>query len=380
MASIAKRPDGRWRARYRDPSGTERARHFDRKVDAQRWLNEVTASILTGVYADPRRGRDTFAAYTERWARAQAWRPKTAARVGSIASTHLLPAFGAAPIASIRRTEVQGFVAGLTAAGYAPGTVRLIYPTLRQVFRAAVEDRVIAASPCSRIALPATRYKDLMIPDVDALSRVADELPGRWRATVFVAAGLGLRPGEVFGLESRDVEWLRGTVDVRRQLDDRGQLVELKTAASLRRVPLPEVVRQVLAAHLAGERRREGLVFVGPDGRPVKRNSFVKAWRLAVVRAGGQEGLRLHDMRHVYASALIAAGEGVKVIQRRMGHTSALVALDVYGHLWPDSDQKTRAALDAYLSPETGGAADSPRTSGAFPQVSGSFVDSLEKG
>jgi hypothetical protein len=66
MASIKKRPDGVWRARYRDESGKEHARHFARKVDAQRWLDEVTASMLTGQYVDPRAGRVTFRA-AEDW-------------------------------------------------------------------------------------------------------------------------------------------------------------------------------------------------------------------------------------------------------------------------------------------------------------------------
>jgi len=57
MASITKRPDGRWRARYRDEAGKEHAKHFDRKVDAQRWVDEVTASIVTGQYVDPEQER-----------------------------------------------------------------------------------------------------------------------------------------------------------------------------------------------------------------------------------------------------------------------------------------------------------------------------------
>src|SRR5438874_2587788 len=54
MASIHKRPDGRWRARYRDAADREHARHFSRKVDAQRWLDEVTTAVVTGTYVDPR--------------------------------------------------------------------------------------------------------------------------------------------------------------------------------------------------------------------------------------------------------------------------------------------------------------------------------------
>src|SRR5260370_3426712 len=71
VANIARRPDGRWRARYRDDAGKEHARHFARKVDAQRWLDEVTASRLTGAYVDPKAGRATFASYFADWATRQ---------------------------------------------------------------------------------------------------------------------------------------------------------------------------------------------------------------------------------------------------------------------------------------------------------------------
>ena len=74
MASIAKRPDGRWRPRYRDEAGREHARHFTRKVDAQRWLDEVTASVVTGQYVAPKAGRITFREYAEAWRRVQVFR------------------------------------------------------------------------------------------------------------------------------------------------------------------------------------------------------------------------------------------------------------------------------------------------------------------
>src|SRR5213076_1223390 len=73
MASIKKRPNGQWRARYRDDAGKEHAKHFARKVDAQRWLDEVTASMVTGAYVDPKAGRVTFASYFAEWAQRQVW-------------------------------------------------------------------------------------------------------------------------------------------------------------------------------------------------------------------------------------------------------------------------------------------------------------------
>ena len=78
MASIKKRPDGRWRARYRDESGKEHARHFNRKIDAQRWLDEVTTSLVTGQYVSPDAGRITFAQYFAEWSERQVWTDGTA--------------------------------------------------------------------------------------------------------------------------------------------------------------------------------------------------------------------------------------------------------------------------------------------------------------
>lgn len=77
--SIAKRPDGRWRARYRDDTGRERSRHFRRKVDAVAWLDEVTSTLHTGTYVNPRAGRVTFREFYDDWAPRQLWVPATRA-------------------------------------------------------------------------------------------------------------------------------------------------------------------------------------------------------------------------------------------------------------------------------------------------------------
>jgi integrase len=72
-----------------------------------------------------------------------------------------------------------------------------------------------------------------------------------------------------------------------------------------------------------------------------------------VANAGAPHGTGFHDLRHFYASLLIRHGESVKVVQARLGHASAAETLDTYSHLWPDSDHRTRAAVDAVLSAGT---------------------------
>ena len=149
--NIAKRPDGRWRARYRDATGKEHARHFARKVDGQRWLDEVTTSVLTGQYVDPRAGRVTFREYAERWRAAQVHRPSSAAHVETMLRRHAYPTFGDRPLSSIRPSEMQAWIKGRT---LAPSTVHVLHGIVSSVFRAAVRDRLIVSSPCEATKLP----------------------------------------------------------------------------------------------------------------------------------------------------------------------------------------------------------------------------------
>ncbi|HEY2999837.1 MAG TPA: tyrosine-type recombinase/integrase [Acidimicrobiales bacterium] len=93
------------------------------------------------------------------------------------------------------------------------------------------------------------------------------------------------------------------------------------------------------------------MIITGSAGRPVARNRAADVMRAASDRAGAPT-VRFHDLRHFYASALIRRGLSVKVVQARLGHASAVETLDVYGHLWPDDEDRTRQAVDELLGGE----------------------------
>jgi integrase len=129
-----------------------------------------------------------------------------------------------------------------------------------------------------------------------------------------------------------------------------------KTAASVRIIPLPTVVIDALAAHPAAYPPLEGGFVFGTDaGHPIRRTAS-GIWRPAVKAAGAPYGTGFHELRHYYASLFIRHSESVKVVQARLGHASASETLDTYSHVWPDSDDRTRTAVDSVLS------ADSVRT------------------
>lgn len=353
MSNAARRPDGRWRARYRDDADREGARHFTRKVDAQRWLDEVTSTLVGGTYVDPTLGRQTFQAYAEAWRTTQPHRPTTAKNVEQHLRRYTHDT-GDRPLAAIRPSEVQAWATALSPR-LAPSTLHTVVNTIRAVFAAAVRDRVIAHNPCLGVALPRVPRRRVEPLTLDQVQKIFAATPEQYRALMVVAAGTGLRSGELFGLQVRHIDFLRRTLTVEQQVQQLpGHSVYVgppKTQSSYRVVPIPDIVVDALADHLRRfPAQADGFVFTAPEGGPIVRTSFMHAaWRPAAEAARLPKGVGLHSLRHFYASALIRAGLSVRVVSERLGHANAATTLNVCAHLWPDEENRTRLALDDLL-------------------------------
>lgn len=355
MATIKRRSDrgNRWEARYRDPEGKQRARLFDRKVDAERFVATTTADIVRGSYINPGAGQVTFGEYATEWLASRVHRDSTAARVESDLRVHAVPVLGRRPLSSIRHSEVQAWVRG-RAEVLAPGSVENVFRAVSAVFRSAVRDRLIAANPCQDVTLPRRLNAEVIPPTVEEVRTLLGAMPDRYRVAGLLAAGAGLRQGEALGLTVDRLDFLRRQLRVDRQMltPTKGQpaLGPTKSDASVRTVALADVVLEGVAEHLRQfPPGADGLLVTYVDGRPVRRNRFGAMWRQSVARAGLPTAFRYHDLRHHFASALIAGGCSVKVVQKALGHASAKVTLDTYGHIWPDSEDLTRRAIDAAL-------------------------------
>jgi len=362
LANIQKRPNGKWRARYRDLDGKEHARHFDRKLDAQRWIDEVTASIVTGQYVDPQAGRITFETYSKKWEESLIASEAGERITDNALRLHLVPALGSRAMAAIRRNDLQVLFKSLSEL-LGPGSVRNIYDVLVRLMTAAVEDKVIASSPCRRITLPPMQDEEVTPPTVAQVEAMARVMPPYIRAAIVTLAGSGLRIGELLGLKVSDVDFKAGTVRVERQRLQSGKIGPPKTAKSRRTVPVGEVVTDALLAHLAARPSKEWL-FTMEEGAPLNYRRWKTEWncarrtlQAAENEAADREGRKpielphmvTHDLRHFYASALIAGGASVKQVQLVLGHASAVITLRIYAHLWPGEEDRTRTVMDAVL-------------------------------
>lgn len=276
---------------------------------------------------------------------------QTSPRSADVNSGHVEPDGSAAvgvelgdrPMASIRRSDVQTLVKMLSGR-LSPGSVRNVYDVTSRLFSAAVDDMVIASSPCRRIVLPQADSIEVSVPTVEQVSALVESVEPRYRAAVVLLAGSGVRIGELLGLRVSDVDWLRQTLRVERQRLQDGTIAPTKTAKSVRTVPLGQVVVDELAAHLATYPSSEWL-FTTETGEPLAYRRWKRVWA-----AARTDGLDTHSLRHFYASALIAGGASVKQVSSVLGHSSAVVTLRVYSHLWPGDDDRTRAVIDSVLA------------------------------
>lgn len=226
--------------------------------------------------------------------------------------------------------------------------MRNIYEVAARVFDAAVEDRIISASPCRRITLPKGDGDEVVPPTVEEVAALRSALDPRWQAIVVALAGSGLRIGELLGLSVSDVDFLRRTIRVERQRLQTGELATVKSKTSRRTVPVGQVVIDELAAHLAVHPSDDAL-FVDEWGAPLS----YRRWKRLLNEAAREAQVRVtsHGLRHFAASALISGGASVKQVQTFLGHSSAVITLRTYAHLFPGDEDRTRTVLDAALSP-----------------------------
>lgn len=334
MASIKRRPNGVWRARYRDAAGREHSRHFGRRADAKRWLDEVTTSMGTGTWVDPARSALTVGAMGDAWVKTPAWTDSTRARNASILEKHVRPRWGSVRLVDVHHEDVQAWATELASSGLAGGTVRKIVGVLSGILRLAVRSHRLAVNPAQDLDLPKQRLagrRYLTAAQVEALADAAEE----HAIKVYVLAYCGLRIGEMAALRVRHVDMLRRRFRVEESVTEvNGELQWSSPKDHQRRsVPFPPFIAEDLALELAG-RGPDDLVFTSSKGATLRVRSMRRNWFDVAALAAGLGGLTPHELRHTAASLAVAAGASVLSVQRMLGHDKPSTTLDVYADLF----------------------------------------------
>lgn len=358
----------RYRAVYVDKMAKQRTKAFRTKADAKSYLDHNTAAVVAGTWVDPAKSSATFGEIAEAWLATKEGRtPKTVQGYRSLLDVVILPTWRDTPLREIDYEGVQTFISALSRPGgssrfadrkLSASRVKQTHQLMGAVFKYAVRSKRIATNPADGVELPRLavaeqRYLDHA--DVKALASAA----GRFEVAVYVLAYCGLRFGELVALKVKEVDTTAKRIRVRSSVTAvAGQgMVEGSTKNhDPRTVPVPAFVAEKLAA-VVGGLEGEALVFPSRKGGWLPLGEFRWAFDQAIKEAG-IDPLRPHDLRHTAASLAIAAGGNIKVVQRVLGHKTATLTLDRYGHLFPDDLDKLADALDAAHSSLTEAASD----------------------
>jgi integrase len=348
MGNVQKRDNGKWRARYRDPSGREHARHFDRKVDAERWLVSMESTKHRGEWVDPAMSRITVGDWSTRWLEGQSQlKPQTRERYRNIVRVQVLPEWGQIRLSAISHADVVAWVAKLVADGYAASTVRQIHRVLSLMLDLAVRDGRLPRNPATGVRLPRAAKGEPVFLSHTQVEQLAEACID-YELFVRVLAYTGMRWGEATAVRVRRLDLMKRRIEVvHTAVELNGQMSYGTPKTHQRRsVPVPRSLVDALAEHVAGK-NPDDLVFTTPRGDVMRNHNFRSRVFAPAAAFIGVPGLTPHDLRHTAASLAVQAGANVKAVQRMLGHASAAMTLDVYAGLFNDDLDAVADRLDA---------------------------------
>ncbi|MGB7239796.1 MAG: site-specific integrase [Rhodococcus sp. (in: high G+C Gram-positive bacteria)] len=336
----------RWRARYVDDLGIEHAQSFTLKIEAEQWLNAAVTSLVQGTHVAPRDARLTVQDWCDQWIVGYAVHRESTVRQARTHIAQITAEFGDKPLAAVRPSMVKAWTAKLGKAGMSDSYVHALHQRLSQILGDAVHDNLLGKNPCSRRTSPPMGKAKLYLITTEQLWALYDAVIDYLKPAILLGAFSGLRVAEASALRvGEDIDFIRGVVHPKLQWPAK----PLKTEGSDAPIPIPQEMALLLSSFVRSW-PSETMV---TNGRGGPAGPWVIDREIRRVR-GSVEGLpeefSFHDLRHYLASLLIFSGADIKTVQARMRHASAKTTLDTYGHLWPDADESTRAAVGAVIA------------------------------
>jgi len=348
MASVRKLPSGKYQATVRLPGGKRTTRTDPLKRVVVDWARDEETRIARGEWRDQRSGRVFYDEWRDKWLAARVVEPETSRRDRWVIPMHLDPQWAGWRLHAVTRLEVQGWVKRMQAADVGPHAIRHAYNLFATMMNAAVDEGVLPATPCRRIDLPATPPK---LPEWfthEQVAAIAERLPARHAAAVWLMAWCGLRWGEMAGLRIGNIAFLRRRLSVVGVNTQNGRWKEYpKSSKSRREISVPPHVLEMLAP-LVADRPAEDLIFRTERGeRPWSGANWRVVWNRAIDEARG-DGIDVprytpHALRHTAASTLVQNGVPLYDVQALLGHESPQITAR-YSHLRPDAHGAVEAA------------------------------------
>jgi integrase len=324
--------------------------------EANEKLGEVEKKIRQGAFTAVRE-LPRFSAVAGSWlaSREPNIRHSTYASYKGHVENHLEPYFGKLKINQVNFDAIEKFKTHALGNEVTPPTLRKILITLGGVMIYATRMRYIDFNPVREVEKPRGRSlhdekEEMIILKPEEIQTLLDSVATPKERALFMAAVLtGMREGELLGLQWGDIDWLNSQIHVRRTYNH-GRFYEPKSKTSRRKIDLaPELVHELERWRVACPPGELDLVFPSEKGTPEDATNMVRRRFLPALRRAKLPKIRFHNLRHTYASLLIAQGEHPKYIQSQLGHSSINVTMDIYGHLMDTVNRGAASRLGDFV-------------------------------
>lgn len=326
------------------------------KHGAEKVLAEEVSRTHRGPYRELK--KLSFKEFTPKWLEEYARgkvKESTFESYQQIFRTHLLPYFGDYPLQQITPEDIQKYVTLKRREGQiAPKTINNTLVPLKEMFKHAVRWRYLHESPAIYVEKPRVPRKEMDFLTREELRQFLEHVHAEHYVLFLTACLTGMRRGELLAMKWSNLDWNRRQYFIKESLYKSG-FTEPKSSYSMRAVNLPPVLLASLKRHHVKQAEIKlgnrydshdmDLIFCKKDGKPLDPNNLVKRIFLPTLKRAGMRRIRFHDLRHTFASLLIAQGENPKYIQNQLGHSSIQTTLDRYGHLMPETHRQAAERL-----------------------------------
>lgn len=334
--------DGRCKRRYASANTRAEASQKLRKILSEREAGVISLS-----------GNPTMAAWMETYLRdvaAKRVRVSTLRRYEMDIRNHLLPQLGKRRLRDVRPNDLADLYNRKLSEGLSATSVRHLHAVIRRALNVAMRWQLVSVNVATLVEPPSVTSREVVPLTASQAKDLLTAAKGttneaRWA----VGLALGLRQGEVLGLQWADIDFDGGVLRVQRALQRQSGsglvFVAPKTARSRRTLPLPAPLLSLLREHRAAQARARlragnlwrdsGCVFTNEIGGPIEPKADWAAFK-ALLRTAGLPDVRLHDLRHTAASLLLIQGVPARVVMEVLGHSQISLTMNTYSHVAPE--------------------------------------------
>lgn len=355
MGWTQKLPSGKYRAAYRDAAGKQRsAGTYTHKAAALRAAAAKEVEVRKRTRRDPDAWKQPWGEWADTWVASRNVAATTAKSDAIRLRLHLRPRWGDVPVGEITRHDIKAWIADMRRDGRSNETIKRIVHLMSASLVAAMDAEIIESNPAARLALPGGAKEQERFLTHEEYDAIREQLPSEVDQLIAdMLVNTGLRWGELAGLHWNRVNLLHGKIRVVETYSEVGNRIKAYPKGKrVREVPLPvEIVKALgkpsgrsacAVEHEAGT-CRSPLVFTSNEGAGLRHSKWSDVWRDAVERADVGH-VRIHDLRHTYASWLLQNGISLAEVGRLLGHVSTQTTAR-YAHLEETQWDDVRSAL-----------------------------------